>query len=90
MVFRVDVVGMTVIQHRHTDGRYPGESSTCKMVNVRGLLVLCFVCLLLCQVVHVTEACPRKKTDTRTCSSARCRAYTCKRWETCTSNCGCG
>ncbi|KAI0219517.1 hypothetical protein LSAT2_028951 [Lamellibrachia satsuma] len=43
--------GSRVQQHRHTDGRYPGNTCTGGMANARGLLVLSLVCLLVCQVV---------------------------------------
>ncbi|KAI0215031.1 hypothetical protein LSAT2_032950 [Lamellibrachia satsuma] len=46
-----------VQQHKYTDEQYPGENSTSKMANVRGLLVLSFVCLLLCQMMSLSEAC---------------------------------
>ncbi|KAI0219378.1 hypothetical protein LSAT2_029068, partial [Lamellibrachia satsuma] len=42
---------LTEQQHKHTDKQYPGDNFTSQMANVRGLLVLSFVCLLLCQVM---------------------------------------
>ncbi|KAI0217639.1 hypothetical protein LSAT2_030622 [Lamellibrachia satsuma] len=51
----------TAQQHKHTDEQYPGDNCTSKMANVRGLLVLSLVCLLLCQMMSLSEACAKKK-----------------------------
>ncbi|KAI0236791.1 hypothetical protein LSAT2_012667 [Lamellibrachia satsuma] len=72
-------------QHKHTDEKYPGDNCTSKMANVRGLLVLSLVCLLLCQMMTLSEACPKTK-----CTLQGCGIYCCNKGHTCLNNCMCG
>ncbi|KAI0215502.1 hypothetical protein LSAT2_032441 [Lamellibrachia satsuma] len=63
----------TAQQHKHTDEQYPGDNCTSKMANVRGLLVLSVVCLLLCQMMSMSEACSLRKCTSRWCDTYCCR-----------------
>ncbi|KAI0225611.1 hypothetical protein LSAT2_023641 [Lamellibrachia satsuma] len=73
----------TVQQHKHTDDQYPGHNCTSKMASVRCLFVLCLVCLLLCQMMSLSEACSKK-----TCHSKVCGTYCCASGQIC-RNCNC-
>ncbi|KAI0222326.1 hypothetical protein LSAT2_026429 [Lamellibrachia satsuma] len=55
------------------------------MANVRGLLVLGLVCLLLCQMMSLSEACPKKKK----CFERNCPTFCCTVPQKCLSNCKC-
>ncbi|KAI0242361.1 hypothetical protein LSAT2_013708 [Lamellibrachia satsuma] len=55
------------------------------MANVRGLLVLSFVCLLLCQMMSLSEAC----TKIKKCTSVHCGTFCCRRFTMCLSSCKC-
>ncbi|KAI0214901.1 hypothetical protein LSAT2_033086 [Lamellibrachia satsuma] len=65
---------VTLQLHQHIEYRYPGDTCTSEMTNVRGLLVLSLVCLLLCQMTSLSEACGKRK-----CHSLRCGIWYCHR-----------
>ncbi|KAI0242997.1 hypothetical protein LSAT2_009272 [Lamellibrachia satsuma] len=73
---KITAYNNTVQQHKHTDDQYSVDTS--KMENVRRLLVLSLVCLLLCQMVPVIEACGKKK-----CNSPKCRTFCCYKSQYC-------
>ncbi|KAI0231742.1 hypothetical protein LSAT2_017881 [Lamellibrachia satsuma] len=55
------------------------------MANVRGLLVLSLVCLLLCQMMSLSEACAKKK-----CNVRGCKTFCCPSGASCHHACRCG
>ncbi|KAI0210062.1 hypothetical protein LSAT2_005205 [Lamellibrachia satsuma] len=52
---------VTLQLRQHTAYRYIGDNCTSGMANVRRLLVLSLVCLLLCQMMPLNEACRRRR-----------------------------
>ncbi|KAI0224384.1 hypothetical protein LSAT2_024607 [Lamellibrachia satsuma] len=85
------ILGTTVIErraksqrHKRTDDQYPGDNCISKMANVRGLLVLSLVCLLLCQMMSLSEACAKKVK----CHENRCGDFCCHPGNEC-NGCGC-
>ncbi|KAI0240084.1 hypothetical protein LSAT2_009195 [Lamellibrachia satsuma] len=55
------------------------------MANVRVLLVLSLVCLLLCQMMSLSEACAKSKK----CASVDCGTFCCHGYSMCLSSCTC-
>ncbi|KAI0222017.1 hypothetical protein LSAT2_026726, partial [Lamellibrachia satsuma] len=80
----------TAKQHKHTDEQYPGDNCTIKMANVRGLLVLSLVCLLLCQMMSLSEEAYWVSWATRKCNLAGCNPFCCHPKSYCHITCRCG
>ncbi|KAI0210065.1 hypothetical protein LSAT2_005208 [Lamellibrachia satsuma] len=77
---------VTLQLRQHTAYRYPGDNCTSGMANVRRLLVLSLVCLLLCQMMSLNEACRRRRNSggnggsglpKKKCYSVKCGHYCC-------------